>query len=322
MQKKIAVFCIMLIVCSLCACSSKDKPTNGTQKETVDDNTVTMEHILSEIISSEINETNTTSGVNDTDGESDTLDNKDTQEHASETESSTLELETYLDINTIPIEKSVEIRGNSVVQISPISGWGYQTTEFKYNGEALQSVQVTAFAMLAITDEDYEIYKQTYETMGYTDVKKEEVYKITAVCNDISKSDFWSYANYNKENLKKKLLGEKIEEEIPTVAHSVAWEDIKYIPEGMPKLADSVSDDFSNPIANGFSVVWNELPQKDMEAMRKKLEKWSGSVFSKPSDSDLIVYLVNTDKLMMSIYYYTTLTNEEPQCSITVSIYK
>lgn len=318
MKKKIAMISIMIMACSLCACSEKDKPTNVTQKETVDDNTVTME-----FVSSEISETNDTSGVNDTSNdESDTLDNKDTQEHINETQSSMLELETYLDINTIPIEKSVEIRENSVVQISPISGWGYQTTEFKYNGETLQSVQMTTLAMLAITDEDYEIFKQTYETMGYTDIKKEEVYKITAVCNDISKSDFWSYANYNKENLKKKLLGEEITDEIPTVAHSVAWEDIKYIPDGMPKLADSVSDDFSNPIANGFSVVWNELPQKDMEAMRKKLEKWSGSVFSKYNDPGLITYLVDTDKIMMSIFYQTSLETEEPQCSITVSIYK
>lgn len=300
MKKKILAVIICMTTCALCACGSEDKESE--KKTTISNN-------------GQENESN------DPQGETEDGTQGDEESGTSDLENLP-EMETYLDIDTIPLEMSVEIEGDAVVMTSPIHGWGYQTTEFLYSGEVLQSVQITAYSFLAITDEDFDIMKQSYEAMGYENVQKDDVYMMKGTCTDISKSDYWNYANYSKENLKKDLLGEEIDEEIPTVAHSVEWSDITFIPEGMPQLADSVSDDLSDPVANGFSVVWNELPKADMEVMKEKLEQWSGQTFTSPANDDMIAYLSESDKYYMSIFYYETIQEKEPQCSITVSVYK
>ena len=217
-----------------------------------------------------------------------------------------------------PTEDKVEIKGNSVIQTSVLGGGaGYQTVEYAFDGDVLKKITLTSVSTTAVDQNTFDALKDSLAGQGYSDVKLDGK-TITAVCTDIPNSGYTLFANMGKENLKNALEGNVSGGDV-VADYRIQWEDIQFIPTGMPKLADKVSEDYSDSGAKSCSVTWNVLPKADMEAMKGKLETWVGGTLEDMGMPGTISYMLSNDKVMIMIMY-----SEEPmagmaQCTVTVN---
>lgn len=220
--------------------------------------------------------------------------------------------------DTIPAEDKVEIKGSSVIQTSVLGGGaGYQTVEYSFDGDTLKKITLTSVSTTIIDQNAFNDLKDSLAGQGYSDIKLDGK-TITAVCTDIPNSGYSFFANMGKENLKNALEGNVSGGDV-VADYRIKWEDIKYIPTGMPKLADKVSEDYSDSGAKSCSVTWNVLSKADMEAMKGKLEAWTGGTLEDMGMPGMASYMFSNDKLMITIMY-----SEEPmagmaQCTVTVN---
>ena len=218
-----------------------------------------------------------------------------------------------------PTAGKVEIKGNSVLQTLAVGGGGVQTVEFSFDGNVLKKVTLTSVAPVAVDRKAFEVSKKSLEEQGYSEVKLDGK-TITAVCTDIPNSAYAYYATMDKETLKNMLEGKETDGENAAANYRINWEDIKYIPAGMPKLADKVSEDYSDPAAKSCSVTWNVLPKADMEAMKTKLEAWAGGgTLEDMGMPGTISYMLTNDKVMITIFYYEEMPAGMQQCTVTVN---
>ncbi|MDD4510622.1 MAG: hypothetical protein PHY23_06960, partial [Oscillospiraceae bacterium] len=216
-----------------------------------------------------------------------------------------------------PTEDRVEIKGNSVIQTSLIAGGGYQTVEYTFEGDVLKKITLTSVSTVDIDQKAFDDLKKSLEGQGYAEIKLEGK-TITAVCTDIPNSGYSFFANMDKENLKNALEGNVSGGDV-AADYRIKWDDIQYIPTGMPKLADKVSEDYSDSATKSCSVTWNVLPKADMETMKGKLETWTGGTLEDMGMPGMASYMFSNDKVMITIMY-----SEEPmagmaQCTVTVN---
>lgn len=218
----------------------------------------------------------------------------------------------------IPTTGKVEIKGNSVIQTLAVGGGGVQTVEYAFDGNVLKKVTLTSVSPVAIDQKAFDVSKKSLEEQGYSEVKLDGK-TITAVCTDIPNSAYAYFATMDKETLKNMLEGKETGGENAAANYRINWEDIKYIPAGMPKLADKVSEDYSDPAAKSCSVTWNVLPKADMEAMKAKLETWAGGTLEDMGMPGTISYMLTNDKVMITIFYYEEMPAGMQQCTVTVN---
>ncbi len=217
-----------------------------------------------------------------------------------------------------PTTGKVEIKGNSVIQTLAVGGGGTQTVEYAFDGNVLKKVTLTSVSPVAIDQKAFDVSKKSLEEQGYSEVKLDGK-TITAVCTDIPNSAYAYFATMDKETLKNMLEGKETGGENAAANYRINWEDIKYIPAGMPKLADKVSEDYSDPAAKSCSVTWNVLPKADMEAMKTKLEAWAGGTLEDMGMPGTISYMRTSDKVMITIFYYEEMPAGMQQCTVTVN---
>ncbi len=218
----------------------------------------------------------------------------------------------------IPATGKVEIKGDSVIQTLAVGGGGVQTVEYTFDGNVLKKVTLTSVSPVAIDQKAFDVSKKSLEEQGYSEVKLDGK-TITAVCTDIPNSAYAYFATMDKETLKNMLEGKETGGENAAANYRINWEDIKYIPAGMPKLADKVSEDYSDPAAKSCSVTWNVLPKADMEAMKTKLEAWAGGTLEDMGMPGTISYMLTNDKVMITIFYYEEMPAGMQQCTVTVN---
>ena len=218
-------------------------------------------------------------------------------------------------------ESKVEIKGDAVVQTTPAAGGGMLTVEFIYDGDQLKTIKLTSVSTAELDDASFNALKAELEAQGYGNFKKSGK-TITAVCEDIEGSGYAYFATYNKENLKAALEGVATGDMSggQTADYRIDWADIKYLPEGMPKLYDKVSSDRSDPAFALMSIGWNVLPQADMEDIKAKLEQWIGAPLEDLGMPDVLGYIYNNDSLSVNLYYYEETIAGMEQCTLDINV--
>ena len=223
-------------------------------------------------------------------------------------------------------ESKVEIKGDTVVQTTPVAGGGTMIMEYIFDGDQLKRIKLSSEGTAEVDDASFNSLKAELEAQGYGDFKKSGK-TITAVCEDIENSAYAFFATFNKENLKATLEGNVTGDMGgsggaggQSADYRIAWEDIKYMPEGMPKLYDKVSSDYSDPASTLMSIGWNVLPQADMEDIKAKLEQWLGAPLEDLGMPGVRGYMYNNDSLSVNLYYYEETIAGMSQCTLDINV--
>ena len=103
-----------------------------------------------------------------------------------------------------------------------------------------------------------------------------------------------------------------------TADYGIDWADIKYLPEGLPKLYDKVSRDESDPDTKAMRIGWYVLPQADMEDIKAKLEQWIGAPLD---DLGGLGGMYVDDNMTVNLIYHEEAMTGIEQCSLMVELH-
>ena len=227
-------------------------------------------------------------------------------------------------------ESKVEIKGDAVVQTTPMVGGGTQTVEYIFDGDQLKTVKLTSVGTVEVDEATFNALKDALTEQGYSEFEKKGR-TITSICTDPENAAAFSYyATYNKENLKALLEGAVTGDmsggagggtAVGETTVNTAWSDLS-LPDGFPKLADGVTE--YTQLGDGmFSISWDAMSEADADAMAEKLETWTGGTFELMEDSGVKNWFLDTGKHNVTLTYYAdTFSGTMPQLLLNVSIWE